>query len=145
MIFFCMLASAFALWPFETVYESDIASNLLQKLITELGNSEEASTLIREAYMKKHNEITHQSIFGEIEDNSFAEFIKNWKLELYSEILSNDLISKAKSLQNPPLTYEIYKSLTTSYDEATKNAEKNKEEDVQATQCGTGTTLSYRI
>ena len=145
MLFLLFANLCSALWPFETVYDPALSSQLLQKIMLSLGLSAEEALLMSTSYLKDHKDLTDQTIMSEIEEGKFLEFVKEWKIGQFEEVLSSNAIYMAKILKNPPLPYQVLKSLKLSYEEFSSGKKSSKNDEPEASECAKGISLSYRI
>ncbi|OMJ85607.1 hypothetical protein SteCoe_13021 [Stentor coeruleus] len=146
-VLIALIASVSAFWPFDSSLDLELSKTLLERTFTELGASSFEASLITKAYLEKNQEITLKSLVETITDNKFSKFVRHWKLDLFKTVISQELLIAAANLQDLPLSYDLYKALTMSYEEYNQAKVRTQatEEEKQAVKCPDGTKLLYRI
>lgn len=142
-----LIVSACAFWPFDSSLDLELSKTLLESTFTELGASSFEASLITKAYLEKNREVSLKSLVDTITDNKFSKFVRYWKLDLFKAVLPQDILIAAANLQDLPLSYDLYKALTMSYEEyaQTKARTNVNEEEMQTVKCSDRTKLLYRI
>ena len=146
-VLIALLVSVCAFWPFDSSLDLELSKTLLESTFTELGASPFEASLITKAYLEKNREISLKALVDTITDNKFSKFVRYWKLDLFKAVLPQETIIAAANLQDLPLSYDLYKALTMTYEEyaQTKNKAKVIEEEKQTVKCSDRTKLLYRI